>query len=132
MKYFKAGMIYLFVGVGVGIGSFISLLSFTLYQGTPSIKQFLLLMTMSAVMGLLSLIYELDNMTFVTQLISHLILEMLTYGFFIWLTFGSVMIALTNIPTFIISYVIVFIVFRKQGQANARRINQQLADKRQE
>ncbi|ADG41045.1 DUF3021 family protein [Leuconostoc kimchii] len=130
MKYFKAGMIYLFVGVG--IGSFISLLSFTLYQGTPSIKQFLLLMTMSAVMGLLSLIYELDNMTFVTQLISHLILEMLTYGFFIWLTFGSVMIALTNIPTFIISYVIVFIVFRKQGQANARRINQQLADKRQE
>ncbi|CAM3096568.1 DUF3021 family protein [Leuconostoc rapi] len=129
MKYFKAGMIYLLVGVG--IGSFISLLSFTLYQGTPSIKQFLLLMTMSAVMGLLSLIYELDNMTFVTQLISHLILEMLTYGFFIWLTFGSVMIALTNIPTFIISYVIIFVVFRKQGQANARRINQQLADKRQ-
>ena len=129
MKYFKAGMIYLFVGVG--IGSFISLLSFTLYQGTPSIKQFLLLMTMSAVMGLLSLIYELDNMTFVTQLISHLILEMLTYGFFIWLTFGNI-ITLTNIPTFIISYVIVFIIFRKQGQANARRINQQLADKRQE
>lgn len=129
MKYFKASITYLFVGIG--IGSFISLLSFTLHQGTPSIKQFLLLMTMSAIMGLLSLIYELDNMTFVTQLISHLILEMLTYGFFIWLTFGNI-IALTNIPTFIIIYVIIFVVFRKQGQANARRINQQLADKRQE
>lgn len=129
MKYFKASITYLFVGIG--IGSFISLLSFTLHQGTPSMKQFLLLMTMSAIMGLLSLIYELDNMTFVTQLISHLILEMLTYGFFIWLTFGNI-ITLTNIPTFIISYVIVFIIFRKQGQANARRINKQLADKRQE
>jgi len=130
MKYFKAGIIHVFAGIG--IGSFISLLSFTLYQGTPSIKQFLLLMTMSAIMGLLSLIFEFDNITFVTQLIANFILEILTYSFFIWLTFGGAVIALTNIPTFLISYVIVFIIFRKQGQANARRINAKLADKKRE
>lgn len=130
MRYFKAGIIDLFVGIG--IGSFISLLSFTLYQGTPSIKQFILLMTMSAIMGLLSLVFEYDKITFVTQFISHFILEMITYCFFIWLTFGGAIIALTNIPTFIISYIIIFIYFRKQGQANARRINAQLADKRRE
>ncbi|WP_241146417.1 DUF3021 family protein, partial [Leuconostoc mesenteroides] len=77
------------------------------------------LMTMSAIMGLLSLIFEYDKITFITQLISHFILEMLTYGFFIWLTFG-------NIPTFVITYVIIFIYFRKQGSDNVRRINEQL------
>jgi len=51
---------------------------------------------------------------------------MLTYGFFIWLTFGSAVITFTNIPTFVITYVIIFIYFRKQGRDNARRINEQL------
>ena len=83
MKHFKEAIVYLLVGIG--LGSFISLLSFTLNHATPSMKQFGLLMTMSAIMGLLSLIFEYDKITFITQLISHFILEILTYGFFIWL-----------------------------------------------
>lgn len=130
MRYFKAGIIDLFVGIG--IGSFISLLSFTLYQGTPSIKQFILLMTMSAIMGLLSLIFEYDKITFVTQFISHFILEMITYGIFIWLMIGDVDDMLVNIPTFVITYGIVFIFFNINSRANARRINAQLADKKRE
>ena len=124
MKHFKEAIVYLLVGIGVG--SFISLLSFTLNHATPSMKQFGLLMTMSAIMGLLSLIFEYDQITFITQLISHFILEMLTYGFFIWLTFGSAVITFGNIPTFVITYVIIFIYFRKQGSDNVRRINEQL------
>ncbi|EEJ41875.1 DUF3021 family protein [Leuconostoc mesenteroides] len=124
MKHFKEAIVYLLVGIGVG--SFISLLSFTLNHATPSMKKFGLLMTMSAIMGLLSLIFEYDKITFITQLISHFILEMLTYGFFIWLTFGSAVITFGNIPTFVITYVIIFIYFRKQGSDNVRRINEQL------
>ncbi|MBZ5961769.1 DUF3021 family protein [Leuconostoc gasicomitatum] len=127
MKYFKKSITYLLVGIGVG--SFISLLSFTLNQGTPTMKQFYLLMTMSAIMGLLSLIFEYDKITFMAQLISHFILEMLTYCIFIWLTFGNVIIAIVNLPTFLITYVIIFIYFRKQGQDNARRINQVLTQR---
>lgn len=127
MKYFKKSITYLLVGIGVG--SFISLLSFTLNQGTPTMKQFYLLMTMSAIMGLLSLIFEYDKITFMAQLISHFILEMLTYGLFIWLTFGSHVITITNIPTFLITYIIIFIYFRKQGHNNARRINQALTQR---
>ena len=108
MKYFKKSITYLLVGIGVG--SFISLLSFTLNHGTPTMKQFYLLMTMSAIMGLLSLIFEYDKITFMAQLISHFILEMLTYGIFIWLTFGSHVITITNIPTFVIIYIIIFII----------------------
>lgn len=127
MKYFKVTIVYLFVGIG--IGSFISLLSFTLNQGTPSIKQFVLLMAMSAIMGLLSLIFEYDNITFIVQLISHFLLEMATYYLFIGLTFGNNEIAFANLPTFVITYVIIFIYFRKQGEANARRINEQLKNR---
>ncbi|MGO0154840.1 DUF3021 domain-containing protein [Leuconostoc mesenteroides] len=127
MKRFKEAIVYLFIGIGVG--SFISLLSFTLNQSTPSMRQFGLLMAMSAIMGLLSLIYEYDKITFMTQLMSHFILEMLTYGVFIWLTFESAVITFSNIPTFVITYVIIFLYFRKQGRDNARRINEQLQKK---
>lgn len=127
MKHFKAVLVYLLVGVGVG--SFISLLSFTLNHDTPSMTQFILLMMMSAIMGLLSLIFEYDKITFITQLVSHFLLEMLTYCIFIWLTFGNVIIAIVNLPTFLITYVIIFIYFRKQGRDNARRINQVLTER---
>lgn len=127
MKYFKAVLVYLLVGIGVG--SFISLLSFTVNHDTPSMTQFILLMMMSAIMGLLSLIFEYDKITFITQLVSHFLLEMLTYCIFIWLTFGNVIIAIVNLPTFLITYVIIFIYFRKQGRDNARRINQVLTER---
>ncbi|AFT81251.1 DUF3021 domain-containing protein [Leuconostoc carnosum] len=127
MKHFKAVLVYLLVGIGVG--SFISLLSFTLNHDTPSMTQFILLMMMSAIMGLLSLIFEYDKITFITQLVSHFLLEMLTYCIFIWLTFGNVIIAIVNLPTFLITYVIIFIYFRKQGRDNARRINQVLTER---
>ena len=127
MKHFKAVLVYLLVGIGVG--SFISLLSFTLNHDTPSMTQFSLLMMMSAIMGLLSLIFEYDKITFITQLVSHFLLEMLTYCIFIWLTFGNVIIAIVNLPTFLITYVIIFIYFRKQGRDNARRINQVLTER---
>ena len=91
--------------------------------------QFILLMMMSAIMGLLSLIFEYDKITFITQLVSHFLLEMLTYCIFIWLTFGNVIIAIVNLPTFLITYVIIFIYFRKQGRDNARRINQVLTER---
>ena len=126
MKHFKAVLVYLLVGIGVG--SFISLLSFTLNHDTPSMTQFILLMMMSAIMGLLSLIFEYDKITFITQLVSHFLLEMLTYCIFIWLTFGNVIIAIVNLPTFLITYVIIFIYFRKQGRDNERRINQVLTE----
>lgn len=124
MKHFKEAIVYLFVGIG--IGSFLSLLSFTLHHEVPSMKQFVLLMTMSAIMGLLSLIFEYDKITFITQLISHFILEMLTYRLFMWLTFDSGVITFTNIPTFVIIYCIICIYFRKQGESNAQRINDQI------
>lgn len=127
MKHFKAVLVYLLVGIGVG--SFISLLSFTVNHDTPSMTQFILLMMMSAIMGLLSLIFEYDKITFITQLVSHFLLEMLTYCIFIWLTFGNVIIAIVNLPTFLITYVIIFIYFRKQGRDNARRINQVLTER---
>jgi len=127
MKHFKAVLVYLLVGIGVG--SFISLLSFTLNHDTQSMTQFILLMMMSAIMGLLSLIFEYDKITFITQLVSHFLLEMLTYCIFIWLTFGNVIIAIVNLPTFLITYVIIFIYFRKQGRDNARRINQVLTER---
>jgi len=127
MKHFKAVLVYLLVGIGVG--SFISLLSFTLNHDTPSMTQFILLMMMSAIMGLLSFIFEYDKITFITQLVSHFLLEMLTYCIFIWLTFGNVIIAIVNLPTFLITYVIIFIYFRKQGRDNARRINQVLTER---
>jgi len=127
MKHFKAVLVYLLVGIGVG--SFISLLSFTLNHDTPSMTQFILFMMMSAIMGLLSLIFEYDKITFITQLVSHFLLEMLTYCIFIWLTFGNVIIAIVNLPTFLITYVIIFIYFRKQGRDNARRINQVLTER---
>ncbi|MDI6650025.1 DUF3021 family protein [Leuconostoc suionicum] len=124
MKHFKEAIVYLFVGIG--IGSFLSLLSFTLHHEVPSMKQFVLLMTMSAIMGLLSLIFEYDKITFITQLISHFILEMLTYRLFMWLTFDSGVITFTNIPTFVIIYCIICIYFRIQGESNAQRINDQI------
>ncbi|WP_367300603.1 DUF3021 family protein [Leuconostoc carnosum] len=127
MKHFKAVLVYLLVGIGVG--SFISLLSFTLNHDTPSMTQFILLMMMSAIMGLLSFIFEYDKITFITQLVSHFLLEMLTYCIFIWLTFGNVIIAIVNLPTFLITYVIIFVYFRKQGRDNARRINQVLTER---
>lgn len=124
MKQFKD------ILIDVGIGSFLSLLSVTLNHATLSMPQFGLLMTMSAIMGLLSIVFRYDQITFLTQFISHFILEMLTYGFFIWLTFGELKIVLSNVPTFIIIYIIIFIYIRQQARANARRINEQLKKKK--
>ena len=67
MKHFKEAIVYLLVGIG--LGSFISLLSFTLNHATPSMKQFGLLMTMSAIMGLYLSYLSMIN-TFMAQLIS--------------------------------------------------------------
>lgn len=130
MRYFKNAILY--VAIGVGIGSFISLLSVTLHQATLSMAQLGLLMTMSVIMGLLSMIFEYDKLPFTAQFVSHFVLELSTHSVFIWLTFGDGVIILGNVPTFLISYTIVFICFRQQGRANAKRINEKLLNKRRE
>lgn len=50
-------------------------------------------------MGILAIIFDYDKFSFMTQLVLHFVLEMLTYLIFIALTFGKTSIALTNIPT---------------------------------
>lgn len=128
MRQFK--YIIMLAFIGIGIGSFFSLLSITLSQAIFSLTQFALLMTMSAIMGILSIIFDYDKFSFMTQLVLHFVLEMLTYLIFIALTFGKTSIALTNIPTFVIIYLAIFLYMRQQGHDNARRINEQLADKK--
>lgn len=128
MRQFK--YIIMLAFIGIGIGSFFSLLSITLNQAIFSLTQFALLMTMSAIMGILSIIFDYDKFSFMTQLVLHFVLEMLTYLTFIALTFGKTSIALTNIPTFVIIYLAIFLYMRQQGHDNARRINEQLANKK--
>ncbi|ETI98999.1 MAG: Permease of the major facilitator superfamily, partial [Leuconostoc sp. DORA_2] len=53
MRQFK--YIIMLAFIGIGIGSFFSLLSITLNQAIFSLTQFALLMTMSAIMGILSI-----------------------------------------------------------------------------
>lgn len=128
MRQFK--YIIMLAFIGIGIGSFFSLLSITLNQAILSLTQFALLMTMSAIMGILSIIFDYDKFSFMTQLVLHFVLEMLTYLIFIALTFGKTSISLTNIPTFVIIYLAIFLYMRQQGHDNARRINEQLANKK--
>lgn len=128
MRQFK--YIIMLAFIGIGIGSFFSLLSITLNQAIFSLTQFVLLMTMSAIMGILSIIFDYDKFSFMTQLVLHFVLEMLTYLIFIALTFGKTSISLTNIPTFVIIYLAIFLYMRQQGHDNARRINEQLANKK--
>ena len=128
MRQFK--YIIMLAFIGIGIGSFFSLLSITLNQAIFSLTQFALLMTMSAIMGILSIIFDYDKFSFMTQLVLHFVLEMLTYLIFIALTFGKTSISLTNIPTFVIIYLAIFLYMRQQGYDNARRINEQLANKK--
>ncbi len=116
--------------VGVGVGAFISLLSVTVHHATLSMTQFWLLMGMSVVMGLVTTIFDVERLSFISQLSGHFILELLTYTIFIWLTFHDWVITWRSIPTFVVIYVLVFFYFRQQGQNRARRINEKLASRR--
>ncbi|MGX7051210.1 DUF3021 family protein [Leuconostoc palmae] len=123
-------LIIKYVLTGIAIGSFFSLLSVTVSQVYLSMQQFALLMTMSALMGLISIIFKYDKLSYLVVFISHFILEMLTYALFIWLSFDSLKIVMNAFPSFLIIYVVIFLYSKWQSQDNARRINQQLMNKK--
>lgn len=121
---------YMLIGIGFGSTSYLLTLTFGFQQNLPTLKNTMSILVMSMLIGIVSMIYDVEKIPFLLALVMHFIatlfLVIVTMLFNGWSVTEPVFWLI-----FIGIYVAIWLIIALTIRINAREMNEQLRKKRE-